>query len=467
MLGPMATESPSRPILFVSYSESGLLNPMLVLAEELSRRGVADLWFATDENRRQAIESLHAGSPVEFFSLGDPIPELSSTTWDDETYRLVTQRSKFKARRAVIEKTDKPRLRMAKYRKLEAAVEKINPALLVIESMCRFGIELAITKKIPYVLSVPFVPSNLLTSYVPIGKSYTPKGFPVPHSGLPFRGTLAQRVSNRLFGWRTLTMAMSKDMRARQAEDAQVRAELGVAPEAFGQFVRVEQSELVLCNTIPELDYPFELPEKVRAVGALVPPLPESDDTELADWLSARDSVIYMGFGTITRLTAEQVSALVEVARRLDSKHDVLWKLPAEQQKWLPPADRLPGNLRIENWVPSQLDVLAHPSVKLFFSHGGGNAYNESVYFGKPQVMRPLWVDCFDQAVRGESFGISLTLDQPHGMDVDDVLDKVTRVLGNSAFRTRAERLSRLQHQAGGREKAADLILGLPAMAKD
>ncbi|AXB49116.1 glycosyltransferase [Amycolatopsis albispora] len=464
----MASEKPSqRPILFVSYSESGLLNPMLVLAEELSRRGVPNLWFATDENRRSAVEGLNAGSPVEFFSLGDPIPELSSTTWDDETYRLVTQKSKFKARRAVIEQTDKPRLRVPKYRKLEEAVEKIDPALLVVESMCRFGIELAITKRIPYVLSVPFVPSNVLTSYVPIGKSYTPKGFPIPHSGLPFNGTFAQRVRNKLFGWRTLTMAMSKDMKARQAEDAKVREELGIAPEAFGQFARVEKSELVLCNTIPELDYPFELPEKVRAVGAMVPPLPESDDTELADWLSAQDSVIYMGFGTITRLTAEQVGALVEVARRLDGRHQVLWKLPAEQQKWLPPADQLPGNLRIENWVPSQLDVLAHPNVKLFFSHGGGNAYNEGVYFGKPQVMRPLWVDCYDQAVRGESFGISLTLDRPRDMDVGDVVDKLTRVLGDSSFRTRAERLSRLQREAGGREKAADLILGLPAMAKD
>ncbi|UJW32774.1 glycosyltransferase [Saccharothrix sp. AJ9571] len=463
-----SSEYPSqRPILFVSYSESGLLNPMLVLAEELSRRGVADLWFATDENRRAAVEGLNAGAPVEFFSLGEPIHELSSTQWDDETYRLVTQKSKFKARRAVIEQTDDPWLRVPKYRKLEEAMDKINPALLVIESMCRFGIELAITRKIPYVLSVPFVPSNVLTSYVPIGKSYTPKGFPIPHSGLPFRGSLAQRVSNKLFGWRTLTMAMSKDMKARQGEDAKVRAELGVAPEAYGQFVRVEQAELVLCNTIPELDYPFELPEKVRTVGAMMPPLPESADTEITDWLSAQDSVVYMGFGTITRLTAEQVGALVEVARRLDGEHQVLWKLPTEQQKWLPPADQLPGNLRIENWVPSQLDVLAHPNVKLFFTHGGGNAYNEGVYFGKPQVMRPLWVDCYDQAVRGESFGISLTLDKPREMDVDDVLDKLTRVLSDDSFRAEAERLARLQREAGGREAAADLILGLPAMAKD
>ena len=44
-------EQRRRPILFVSYPDSGLMNSLLVLAEELSRRDVQDLWFATDENR--------------------------------------------------------------------------------------------------------------------------------------------------------------------------------------------------------------------------------------------------------------------------------------------------------------------------------------------------------------------------------------------------------------------------------
>ncbi len=163
-----------RPILFVSLPESGLLNPMLVLAEELSRRGVDNLWFATDDKGREEVEAAAAGTPIEFFSLGDVVPEMSSVTWDDETYAKVTQRSRFKARRAVIEQTHRPELRVPKYRKLEELVERIQPALMVVESMCQFGHELAITKGIPFVISNPFVPSNLVTSAVPIGPSYTP-----------------------------------------------------------------------------------------------------------------------------------------------------------------------------------------------------------------------------------------------------------------------------------------------------
>jgi polyene glycosyltransferase len=451
-----------RPILFVSLPESGLLNPMLVLAEELSRRGVENLWFATDDKGREEVGAAAVGSPIEFFSLGDVIREMSSVTWPDDVYAKVTQRSRFKARQAVIEQTYRPELRIPKYRRLSEAVEKIQPALMVVESMCMFGYEVAITQGIPYVISNPFVPSNLVTSAVPIGPSYPPKDFPRPHTGLPADMSWTQRWANKLFGWRTLATAFSKQNKERNARNEKVVAELGISPETRGQFARVEKSELVLCYSIPEMDYEFDIPEKIHTVGALVPPLPQADPGELGEWLDAQKSVVYMGFGTITRLTRDQVEAFVQVARSLEGKHSILWKLPRDQQEFLP--DMLPGNLRIETWVPSQLDVLAHPSVKLFFTHAGGNAYTESIYFGKPMVSRPLWVDCYDQAVRAASFGVGLTLDKPHTVDPRDVVDKLTRVLDDPAFRENAERLAALQHSAGGRKTAADLILSLPAL---
>ncbi|GAA2977862.1 glycosyltransferase [Streptomyces fulvorobeus] len=459
--------SSRRPILFVSYAESGLLNPLLVLAEELSRRGVEDLWFATDEKGRSDIAAATVKTPVEFASLGEVVPQMSAVTWDDETYREVTQRSRFKAHRAVIKHSFEPASRVEKYKRLEAIVDEVRPALMVIESMCQFGYELAITKGIPFVLGVPFVPSNVLTSHVPFAKSYTPGGFPVPHSGLPLDMTFAQRVENQLFRLRTLGMFMTSSMRKVVEEDNRIRKELGISPEARQMMARIDHSEMVLCYSVPELDYPFPVPDKMRLVGAMVPPLPQApDDDGLSDWLDAQQSVVYMGFGTITRLTREQVGALVDVARRLADGHSVLWKLPKEQQELLPPREELPDNLRIENWVPSQLDVLAHPKVEVFFTHAGGNGYHEGLYFGKPLVVRPLWVDCDDQAVRGQDFGVSLTLDHPQTVDADDVVDKITRVLTDSTFRERAEHFSKLLRAAGGRAAAADLLLGLPVLSE-
>ncbi|MFC8000074.1 glycosyltransferase [Streptomyces rochei] len=457
-------DSAARPILFVSLPESGLLNPLLVLAGELARRGVPDLWFATDEHRRGDVEGLAAASAVSFASLGGVVSELSAVTWDDAVYREVTQSSRFKAHRAVVRQSYKPALQARKYRELERVVDEVRPALMVVDCVAGFAVDLAVARGIPYVLNVPFVASNVLTSHNPFGTSYTPKNFPVPNSGLPLAMSARQRLANALFKWRTLGMFLHPEMGRVLREDAAIRKELGIAPP--NAMTRVDGAAAVLCASIAELDYPFDVPEKVRLVGAVLPPLPEApDDRAVAGWLDEQTSVVYMGFGTITRLTREEVGALVEVARRMSGTHQFLWKLPREQQHLLPPAASLPPNLRVENWVPSQLDVLAHPKVSVFFSHGGGNAYHEGVYFGKPQVVRPLWVDCFDQAVRGHDFGISLTLDRPHTVDPDDVVDKLTRVTSDPSFRERAERLGELQKAAGGRRAAADTVLGLLAAA--
>ncbi|WP_033289318.1 glycosyltransferase [Amycolatopsis jejuensis] len=462
-------EPTRRPILFVSSPEAGLLNPLLTLAGELSGRGVEDLWFATDEPRRGEVEGITArtaaGTPVEFASLGEVVPEMSAVTWDDETYRAVTQSSRFKAHRAVLRHTVDPQLRVGKYRALESAADKIRPALMVIESMSLFAVELAITRKIPFILSVPFMPSNVLTSHTPFSKSHTPPGFPVPHSGLPYRMTLAQRIENRLFKLRTLAMFFGPEMAKVVSQDGRIRAELGIAPEARGQMARIDAAESILVYSVPGLDYPFPVPEKMRFVGAMIPPLPQApEDRRVAEWLDARDSVVYLAFGTITRLTPAEVRSVVEVARRLEGTHQFLWKLPADQQEFLPPAAERPGNLRVESWLPSQLDVLAHPSVKVFFTHAGGNGYHEGLYFGKPLVVRPLWVDCHDQAVRGADFGVSLTLDRPETIDPGDVVDKITKVAGTDSFRARAEYFSRQQREAGGRRAAADVVLASPAL---
>lgn len=454
----------SRPVLFAGLPESGLLNPMLVLAGELARRGVPDLWFATDEHRRQDVLRLAATSAVGFASLGEVASELSAVTWGDDVYRQVTQKSRFKAFRATMRQSHKPYVQQAKRAALDAVVERVRPALMVIDCMCFYAVDVALSRGIPYVLSSPFVPSNILTSHIPFGRSWTPPGFPVPSSGLPARMNRRQRLANRLFQVRGLSLAFDPVLGRAFQQDAKLRRAAGLP--RISEMTRIDNAELVLGNSIAELDYEFVIPEFMKLVGTMVPELPEvSDRGPLDDWLDGQNSVLYMGFGTITRLTEAEVAVFVEMARRIEGRHEVLWKLPESQQHLLAGAGPLPGNLRIESWVPSQLDVLHHPRVKAFFTHGGGNAYHEAVYFGKPQITRPLWVDCFDQAVRAQDLGIGLSVDDPWNLTVDDVLDKVTRVLQEPSYAARARGLGRQLRAAGGRQRAADLVLGLPALA--
>ena len=449
----------ARPILFVSSPEAGLLNPMLVIAGELARRGTPDLYFATDDNRRPDIEAIAGAHPVRFVSLGPVIPELSAVTWNDRIYRKVTQRSRWKALRAVALHTFDPNLPTPKYLALDAAVEKIRPALMVIDNISGFAVRTAITRKIPYVLSAPFMPSNVLFHQLP-------RGYPRPNSGLPRRMTFPQRLANIMFRLNMMSLFVHPRMISMFARFARTRRQLGAAPEANKPSAKARMAEMILCHSVRGLDYPIPLPDKMRLLGAMIPPLPESDpgaDAGLSAWLGDHDPIVYMGFGTITRLTRDQVHALVEVARRLDGRCHILWKLPKEQQSSLPDADGLPDNLRIEHWVPSQMDVLAHRNVKVFVNHGGGNGLHEGLYFGKPLLTRPLWVDCYDQAVRAEDAGVSLTLDS-QVVDVEDMVCKISRLLAEDSFRRRAELFRADQLAAGGRQTAGDLIVDLLAV---
>ncbi|MFF3445043.1 glycosyltransferase [Streptosporangium sp. NPDC002721] len=447
-----------KPLLFVSNPGVGVFNPLYVIAAELARRGTEDLWFATDESLRADIEKIEGGGGVRFASLGETDPTHSPADWDDEMYRLVTQRSRWKAHHAVVRRGFDPDGGEAKYLALDALAEEIDPALMVFDSVNPLGLLIALKRKIPFVLSSPFLPSNLLLAK-------TPRGFPMMHTGLPLNMSFRQRVANNVFKIRAGLMFLHpKMLRLALKGVARVR-QLQLPREMLSPSAKIDCADAVLCYTVFGLEYPLPLPDKFHLVGAIIPPLPEAEeDGELSRWLDANPSVVYIGLGTITRLTRPEVHALVEVARRLDGRHSVLWKLPTEQQRMLPPRDELPANLRIESWVPSQLDVLAHPNVRLFFNHGGANAFHEGLYFGKPQIIRPLWVDCYDQAIRGVDSGVSLTVDDPQTIDADDVVAKMTRLLDDPSFRERAEFFAEAQREAGGTRAAADLILGNPAL---
>ncbi|MCX2731057.1 glycosyltransferase [Saccharopolyspora sp. NFXS83] len=457
---------PARPILFASYPDSGLLNPLLVLAGELARRGVPGLVFATDEHRRADIENLSATSEVEFLSLGEEVAGLSPTGWDDETYRAVmNENSRIRSFQAFLRQSQDPHAMVAKYQLLEQAVERTRPALMVLDAFCGYAVDLALTKRIPFVLGIPFLASNMVSAAGPGGRSFTPRGFPTPRSGLPLRMNLRQRITNRLFRLRTMATFASPAMLRRMRYEDAVWAEIDVTRSLRNPMDKLERAELALCYSIAELDYPFAVPDWLRLTGPMIPPLPQAPpDPELTAWLDAHESIVYQAFGTLIRFSRDEVEALVEVARRLDGHHHVLWKLPASQQHLLPPRDELPPNLRVESWLPSQLDVLAHPNVRLFFNHTGSNSFHEGLYFGKPQVMWPLFVDCYDVAVRGEDHGIGLRLDRTDTVEPDDATDKLTRVLADPSYQERAERMAALMSTAGGRHAAADLLLELPVL---
>ncbi|KAH8406699.1 hypothetical protein KR222_003784, partial [Zaprionus bogoriensis] len=131
-------------------------------------------------------------------------------------------------------------------------------------------------------------------------------------------------------------------------------------------------------------------------------PLPEDIKSFIE---SSPEGVVYFSLGSNVKskdLPLETRETLLKVFGRL--KQRVLWKFEDDK---LP---NKPDNVLISKWFP-QPDILAHPNVKLFISHGGLLSTIESVYYGKPVLGLPVFYDQFLNVKRATHMGYGLSLD--------------------------------------------------------
>lgn len=445
---------PDGPILFASTAHAGQINPLLAIAGELSRHGVPGLWFASTDNRRDDIERAATGSPIHFVSCGI----------DDRTKELVEDPAVYTALTKGPLTTDSFLLAMrwmfdqkrltVEYQRMLAHIDRVQPRLMVIDISTISALDAAMTRRIPFIVSLPSTPSGLFIKRLPWD-------YPALGSGLPRQMSAKQKLANF---WYRLRLQSVMVTRFPFFSFAGRRMAMGIA-NPFGDIARYsDAATAIFCYSVFGLEYPFSAPRHLHLLGAMVPSesAATQESTELSRWLDSHPSVIYVGLGTLVRLSHGQITALITAFKHLGPNHHILWKLPDSQRARLPPAGSLPTNVRIEHWIPSQLGVLAHPNVRVFLTHGGGNGFHEGIYFGKPLLVMPFWLDCFDFAMRAIDSGVGLALDRPPSFTADEVAVKLERLLTESSFQERAQYWGEQLRKAGGVSRATDLILSMP-----
>ncbi|KAJ4836374.1 hypothetical protein Tsubulata_024132, partial [Turnera subulata] len=122
------------------------------------------------------------------------------------------------------------------------------------------------------------------------------------------------------------------------------------------------------------------------------------EQSDCIKWLDSKEpnSVVYVNFGSITVLTASQ---LTEFAWGLaNSKRYFLWiirpDLVGKEEIVLPPEflDETKDRAMVAGWCPQE-QVLKHPSIGGFISHMGWNSTLESVAAGVPLLCWPFFAD--------------------------------------------------------------------------
>ena len=121
-----------------------------------------------------------------------------------------------------------------------------------------------------------------------------------------------------------------------------------------------------------------------------------------------------------------------------------------------PQADRiiLPDNMVGAQMVP-QTKVI--PQVDLVISHGGNNTVTETLHFGKPLIVLPLFWDQYENAQRIAELGFGVRLKTYEFTD-DELTGAVDRLLSDTALRTRLADIGAAIRERDGLRVGADVI---------
>lgn len=180
---------------------------------------------------------------------------------------------------------------------------------------------------------------------------------------------------------------------------------------------------LVLLNTHVSLSTPKPYVPNMIEIGGIqikrqAGQLP-SDLQSVLD--NATNGVVYFSMGSNIKSKLLPLKLRDEILQVFGSlKEQVLWK-------WEDPD--LPGkpdNVYISKWFP-QDEILSHPNVKLFITHGGLLGSTEAIYHGVPLLGFPVFGDQELNMARAEreGYGISISYKTLNGQLIKAALDKM------------------------------------------
>ena len=117
------------------------------------------------------------------------------------------------------------------------------------------------------------------------------------------------------------------------------------------------------------------------------------------------EGVVYISFGSAIKpssMTDEQKSVFRETFQALKDV-PIIWKWDDDD------LTGIPENVLVKKWLP-QNDLLAHPNLKVFVTHGGLLSTQEALYHGVPLVGVPINGDQMANMMRAERHGYAIPL---------------------------------------------------------
>jgi len=308
--------------------------------------------------------------------------------------------------------------------RLKTIFESVKPDVIVQDNVVAFPAVL--TAGVPWVRIVSCNPLEIADPALP----------PVL-SGLP---------TSESSQWEPFRQAYATAHADLHRDFSQFTVEQGCPPLPALEFM-FESPFLNLYTYPQELDYPRSRPlgptwrrleSCVRATDA---------PFEWASSFVGSGKVIYLSLGSLGSADTELMGRLIDLLGA--TNHRVIVSMGPQHQEL-----RLRDNMVGAEFLP-QTSVLPH--VDLVITHGGNNTVTESLYFGKPMVVLPLFWDQHDNAQRVQETGFGVRLD-PYQFRDEDLLGWIDRLIADQGLTGRLQTVARRLQAKPGTVQAAEMI---------
>jgi MGT family glycosyltransferase len=158
-------------------------------------------------------------------------------------------------------------------------------------------------------------------------------------------------------------------------------------------------------------------------------------------------SLVYVSLGSLGSADADLMNRLLAVLAETPHRY-VVSKGPQHE------LIELAGNMTGAEFLP-QPAILPH--VDLVITHGGNNTVTESIHFGVPMLVLPIFWDQHDNAQRVAETGFGTRL-PTYEFEDPELRDAIDRLLADGRLRERLREVSSRLQADPGTVRAADLI---------
>ena len=210
-----------------------------------------------------------------------------------------------------------------------------------------------------------------------------------------------------------------------------------------------------IVSSVIGFEYPRTISPLTTYVGPVLTRDPDPISTDLQEWLDSKEvrSVVYVSMGSAIVLNKEKGAAILNGV--LSTNYSLLWSLRESNRDILEGVELDYKQVHLLNWAP-QLAVLGHRAIRMAIVHGGTNGVHESLYNEVPLIILPGNGDQMANAGRVHHQGLGIHL---HESDITEsgVIEAIKKI-DEGAYRENVQRLKKSFVDAGGRERAAELI---------